>query len=267
MFKEIKAENLMKQKVVAVIQARMGSSRLPEKSLKKIGNIPIIKLVLRRVSNSKEIDKVILATTDNEKDDILAKYVEDLGFTVFRGSENDVLSRFYHAIIPYSPSIIVRITGDCPLISPILIDQAIQKFIEVGVDYLSLSIGKNKEYAYPRGFDIEVTHFDAMKTAYEKADKNYEREHVMPFLYTNKDEFSVFYLEPEKKQSRPNYRLCVDTDLDLEMLRTVFGSFENKLFVLEYQEIIEVLDNNPQLASLNTKVNQKHFTTEDERHI
>lgn len=170
----------MKTKIVAVIQARMGSSRFPGKSMEMIGNWSLVELVLKRVQQSSKVDEVILATTTNPHDDILAEHVSQIGFPVFRGSEEDVLSRFYLAAKPYQPDIVVRITGDCPLVSPTLIDQAVVEFEEKGVDYLTLSIGEDKKNAYPRGLDVEVAKFSSVSEAVKNATEKYEREHVMP---------------------------------------------------------------------------------------
>ena len=120
---------LMKHTIIAIVQARMGSSRLPGKSLEKIGNWSLIELVMKRVNQSSRIEETILATSNNPKDNVLANHVNQLGFQIARGSEKDVLSRFYDAAKPFQPTIVVRITGDCPLISPKLIDHAIDNFL------------------------------------------------------------------------------------------------------------------------------------------
>ncbi len=254
----------MQEKTIAVVQARMGSSRFPGKSLVKIGNWSLIELVLERVSHSSKIDKIILATTTNQKDDVLVAHVKKLGFEVFRGSEQDVLSRFYNALSKFKPKVVVRITGDCPLISPQLIDMAVKRFSETKADYLSLSIGEKKKLAYPRGFDVEVTSFKALSEANNKAEKKYEREHVMPYLYTHKDIYSIIYQEPEIEESRPSYRLCVDTQNDLELLNAIFGFYKENLINISYQEIIKFLDDNPHIPEINKDVEKKHFNVADD---
>ncbi len=255
----------MKEKTIAVVQARMDSSRLPRKSMLKIGNWSLIELVLKRVNLSSRIDEIILATTNNPKDDALVTHVENLGYQVFRGSEQDVLSRFYNALSSFKTAIVVRITGDCPLISPKLIDLAIQRFSETKADYLSLSIGKEKNLAFPRGLDVEITSFEALSDAYNKAEKDYEREHVMPYLYTHKEDYSVIYLDPEVEESRPNYRLCVDTQKDLELITAIYNVFKENLININYKEIIKFLDDNPQISEINKEVEQKDFTVADDR--
>ncbi len=255
----------MSQKIVAVVQARMGSSRLPGKSLAKIGNLSLIELVMKRVTRSKLVDEIILATTVNNNDDILAEHVTELGYNVYRGSELDVLSRFINAVTSSEPTVIVRITGDCPLISPKLIDKAIQNFNNSNVDYLSLSIGEGKVLAYPRGFDVEVTSLEALTNAYKRAEKKYEREHVMPYIYTHLEDFSIKYVEPEKMFSRPSYRLCVDTEKDLKLIEAMYEFFKEDLLHLDYKEIIEFLDINPEVVRINQDVEQKHFTVVEDK--
>lgn len=251
---------VMKKKTVAIIQARMGSTRFPGKSMKFIGKWSVVELVLKRVKQSTRVDQVILATTENSDDDVLAQYVSQMGFPVFRGSEEDVLSRFYQAAAPYQPDIVVRITGDCPLISPTLIDQSVNTFEETRVDYLTLLIGEDKTNAFPRGLDVEVAKFSAISKAKKNATEKYEREHVMPFLYTHPELFSVYYIKPEPAYSRPEYRLCVDSPLDYELMLKISDNFGEQLIETDIEEIIKFLDKNPELVKINQTVRQKHFT-------
>lgn len=256
---------MMKHKIVALVQARMGSSRFPGKSLENVGQWTLIEMVMKRVSQASKVENVILATSTNPKDDVLEKHVTQLGFPVSRGSESDVLSRVFDAAKPYNPSIIIRITGDCPLISPVLIDYAIDTFTEKQVDYLALSIGENKELAYPRGFDVEVALFKSFSKAAEKATEKYEREHVMPYLYTHGEQFSTFILEPQSELSRPKYRICVDTRQDMEVILKIHEFFGEKLIEEKAENIIEFLDNNPEIAAMNQTVKQKDFREVDKR--
>jgi spore coat polysaccharide biosynthesis protein SpsF len=254
----------MDRKVIAIIQARMGSSRLPGKSLKTVGTWHLIDLVLHRVKKATLIDEVILATTVNSLDDVLEDHVRKLGYEVYRGSEEDVLSRFYLAGKDHNPDIVVRITGDCPFVSPSLIDSAIACYKRKDVDYLALCIGEEKPLAYPRGFDVELANFKSLGEAFTDATEEYEREHVMPYLYT-RDNYTNFYIEPTDEHSRPNYRLCVDTEMDLEVIRRIYDYFKENLLSTEFQEIIEFLDRNPDIVGINQSVKQKHIKEVDER--
>jgi spore coat polysaccharide biosynthesis protein SpsF len=254
----------MKINTLAIIQARMGSTRLPGKSLARINSWSIIELVLERVKRASLIDEIVLATSINRQDDVLAEHVRELGFSVYRGSENDVLSRFFEAAQNYEPKTVVRVTGDCPLISPKLITQAIKAFLDRDVDYLTLAIGRDKELAYPRGFDVEVAKYQILREASEKAKLAYEREHVMPYIYTHQELFSIYALEPPPKFSRPNYRLCVDTDQDLTLVRNLSDYFDDRLITVEFDEIIRILDEHPDLVKINQNVKQKSFNVTDE---
>jgi spore coat polysaccharide biosynthesis protein SpsF len=220
---------------------------------------------MKRVHQSSKINQVVLATSTNPKDDVIENHARRLGFLVFRGSEEDVLSRFYNAAKAFEPAIVVRITGDCPLISPKLIDHAIDSFVEKEVDYLCLSIGADKEFAYPRGFDVEVASFESLTEAAKKATKRYEREHVMPYLYTHQEIYSVEYLDPTPEYSRPSYRLCVDTEQDLKLIQRLHDFFKDELIDLDFKRIIEFLDNNPQVVKINQSVKQKHFKEVDKK--
>ena len=255
----------MGRKVIAIVQARMGSSRLPGKSLERIGNWQLIDLVLHRTTNAKLVDKVVLATTVNPLDDVLENHVSNLGFEVYRGSEEDVLSRFYYAAKRHNPEAVVRVTGDCPLISPFLIDSAVACFLEKNVDYLALSIGEEKLLAFPRGLDVEVAGFSSLRDAFKNAKEKYEREHVTPYLYT-RDEHTKYYIKPSAEESRPKYRFCVDTARDLEMIRCIYSHFGNRLLDVEVDEIIEFLDRNPGVVEINQGVRQKHYKEVDERY-
>ncbi|MCF2137000.1 MAG: glycosyltransferase family protein [Candidatus Thorarchaeota archaeon] len=255
----------MTQNIVCIVQARMNSSRLPKKSLKKIGSWSIVELVLKRASQAHLVNKVILATSTNPSDDPLAEYVRDLGFAVFRGSEDDVLSRFFEAAKSQQADVVVRVTGDCPVISPKLIDYAVVSFLERDVDYLTISIGENKECAYPRGFDVEVAKFESLAIAASEATEKYEREHVMPYLYTHQENFTTEYLFPEPPDCRPRYRLCVDTETDYRLILAIYDHFKEDLINADHRKIIEFLDAHPEIATINSGVKQKHFKEVDTR--
>ncbi len=255
----------MSNNIVCVVQARMNSSRLPGKSLKKVGKWTIVEMVLKRASQAHLVNRVILATSTNPANDPLVEHVTNLGFTVYRGSENDVLTRVFQAAKTQRADIVVRVTGDCPLISPKLIDHAIESFLRRNVDYLTITIGEDKECAYPRGFDVEVAKFGALAKAAVRATQKYEREHVMPYLYTHPDQFATEYLLPDPSDCRPKYRLCVDTVDDYQLVLSFYKHFKDDLISIDYRSIIEFLDAHPEIASMNRGVRQKHFKETDTR--
>lgn len=235
--------------ITCIIQARMGSERLSGKVLKKIDGKPMILHVLDRVSRSEKIDLVILATSDLERDTPLAASVSHAGYTVFRGSEDNVLSRYVDALNQYGGDTVIRITGDCPLIDPTIVDSLINKFESLDVDYLTNDVPRT----VCRGFDAEVFTKKALLKTAELANEPKYLEHVTHYIYTHKDDFKVKIVEGENWQNRP-YRLCVDTAEDFELVTKIYEYFDNHF--VSAKDVIEYLDSNPTLATINTEVKQ-----------
>ena len=156
----------------------MGSTRLPNKVMKPIGGSPMIQLLLARLSCAAEVDEIVVATSEDARNQRLADHVSALGYRCYRGSENDVLNRYLTAAKEAAADVVVRITGDCPLIDPTLVDLVIRRFKEEGVDYFSNTVPRT----YPDGLDIEVFTFAAIERASLETDKAFDREHVTPYL-------------------------------------------------------------------------------------
>ena len=173
----------MEVKTILVTQARMGSTRLPGKVLLEVNKTPLLKIHLDRLNKSKNVDKIIVATTDNSDDDIIEKHLKEWGYEVFRGSENDVLDRFYNAVKNLNPEWVVRVTSDCPLIDPLLVDKVIEVTQANSMDYGSNVIDET----FPDGQDVEVCKFTALEMAWRDAKKGSEREHVTPYIRNNSD--------------------------------------------------------------------------------
>ena len=173
----------MELKTILVTQARLGSTRLPGKVLKTIDDKSLLEIHLNRLSKASLVDKIIVATTNKEEDNIIFQNVIKWGFDVYRGSESDVLDRFYQAVKDLDAKWIVRVTSDCPLLDPILIDKVIEFAITNDKDYCSNVLIEN----FPDGQDIEIFKFSALKMAWENAVKISEREHVTPFIRNNSD--------------------------------------------------------------------------------
>lgn len=232
-------------KVICIVQARMGSERLPGKVLKEINGRPMIYYTLMRLKKSKYIDEIILATSIKEADTPLAEYVKTLGVKVFRGSENNVLERYKLASDKYGGEVIVRVTGDCPLIDPIIVDNAITKFLMYKSDYLRLDVPNT----FVRGFDVEVLKKETLDKVYyiccltNMNDKKFDvyREHVTYYIYNYDNDFKIKYLQGEGIFMR-NYRLCVDTEEDFKIVKSVFDHFNNEL--VSSDEIVGYLNNN-----------------------
>ena len=171
-------------KVVAIVQARLGSVRLPEKVLKSINKKPMIELLLSRLSKSKELNEIVVATSNRNENDKLEFLVETLGYRCTRGSESDVLSRFYESARSCQADVIVRITGDCPLVDPELVDECVRGYAKNDIDYFS----NIDPVTYPDGLDIEVFSFKCLKRAFQDASSKYDREHVTTYI-RNSDAF------------------------------------------------------------------------------
>lgn len=211
-------------KVLCVVQARMGSSRLPGKVLKKINGHPMIYYTLTNLKKSRYIDEIVLATSDKEIDTPLAEYVKSLGINVFRGSEENVLERYKLASDKYGGDIIVRVTGDCPLINPVITDNVITKYLmyKDEYDYVRLDVPNT----FVRGFDTEIFSKEVLDRVYSIVcseenikNKDYQpfREHVTYYIYNHMNEFRVGIVEGEGKYfDNRHVNMSVDTDEDLE---------------------------------------------------
>jgi spore coat polysaccharide biosynthesis protein SpsF len=237
--------------ILVIIQARTGSSRLPNKVMKKVLGKPLIDYLLERVSVAEKVDQIILATTTKPEDDYLAKHVTSLGYNVFRGSENDVLSRYYHAFYEFKnefdqTNAIVRITGDCPLIDPHLIDEVISVYKSKSIDYVSLSAD------FAEGLDVEIFSENLLIQAFNKAKLPSEREHVALFFHNNKSLFNMCCVQNSSDDS--NYRITVDEKQDFVVIKAIIEHFSKNMLALNTQNIKNYLDENPNIHRLNAHI-------------
>lgn len=230
-------------KTVAILQARMGSIRFPGKVMKLISGTPLIELLILRLELAKGINQIILATSDAQENEVLATHVRVLGHVVYSGSEEDVLDRYYQAAKSAGADIVVRITGDCPLVDPELVDGAITAFKGGDVTYLS----NIDPPTYPDGLDIEVFSFHGLETAWKEAARPTEREHVTPYLRES-GKFRTLNLRNSEDLSAE--RWTVDEPEDLEVISSVFEHFypRNDFGWLEVQQLLRV---QPELFAAN----------------
>ncbi len=237
-------------KIAALIQARMNSTRLPGKVMKKINSYPIIELIIERLKFSKKIDEIILATTKNEEDDFLSEHASSLGVKVFRGSEKNVLDRFYKAAKKNNLDCIVRITADCPLVDPWLVDQIIKEFLKSDYDYISNAI----EPTYPDGLDCEVFNMKALEKSWKEATSQHQKEHVTPYIYET-DNFRIKNFSSKKDFS--NLRWTVDENIDLLVIKNIYSYFSPRID-FNWEEVIDLYNKNPDLFkdNLNIKRNE-----------
>ena len=246
---------------IVISQARTGSTRLPNKVLLKILGKEILLHLIDRVLAAKTVDHMIIATTDNPDDDVIVDLVKDYDkkVSVFRGSENDVLDRYYQAAQAVKDNFedtpnIIRITSDCPLIDPEVVDLHISEFQQKKVDYLSSRIEKR---TWPHGMELEIFTFEALKEAWQNAKEASEREHVTPYIYMNAREKYKLY-EFRFKEDLSHYRLTIDYIEDYNFINKIFENLYpiNPTFGLS--DIINLLRENPELTRINAeKINTK----------
>ena len=232
--------------ILSIVQARMSSTRLPFKVMKEVLGKPLIGYVFERLAYSKRINKIILATSRSKENDPLARYVKDLGFEVYRGSEEDVLERFYYAATGYKPQTVVRVTADTPLIDPKVCDRLIDFFLRETADYACL--GKT----FAEGVDCEVFSYSALVKAYQNSNKKSEREHVTPYIYNHPHLFKKVTMENKTDDSR--WRFTVDEQEDFEVVNAIMKALYEKDPIFSLEEIKEFLTAHPNIAKKNVQI-------------
>jgi spore coat polysaccharide biosynthesis protein SpsF (cytidylyltransferase family) len=237
--------------VVAIIQARMGSSRLPGKSLAEIEKRPMLWHVIQRVKRARMVDRVVVATSTAPADDAIENMCQENGVPCYRGSENDVLDRFYHAALAEKPAKVVRITADCPLIDPEVIDRVVRRFERGDLDYASNAMVRS----YPDGLDTEVFSFSVLERAWHEANKASEREHVTPYLRSEK--FRTANVENDSTSLHQHYRWTVDEVEDLEFIRAVYKAFRDRE-TFGMKDVLELIEKNPGLEKMNSEIVSNH---------
>ena len=234
--------------ITAIIQARVGSTRLPNKVFAELGGRPLISHVVERVMRARNVAKVVLATTVNPLDDPLADWARAQGVALHRGSEEDVLARFHGAAVEHGASVVVRITADDPFKDPRVIDQVIQLLQDRGAAFCY----NNKPPTFPEGLDTEVFTFEALDAAHREASEAFDREHVTQYLYRHPERFPQANLTSGQELS--HLRWTIDTEPDLAMARAVYDALyaPGKVFLME--DILALLKERPGIATLNKNV-------------
>lgn len=233
-------------KVVAIVQARMGSTRLPDKVMKPIGGVPMIELLLARLAKSKQIDQIVLATSTDERNTALVEHVQNLGYTCVRGSENDVLDRYLVAAQQAQADVVVRITGDCPLIDPTLVDQVIAQFKAQGVEYLS----NIAPASYPDGLDTEVFTLQALERAGRESQDPFHHEHVTPYL-RKPGMYKTGAMQHSEDLS--GLRWTVDEPADFDVVSQVFAYFAPNIH-FSWTEVLGLQSSQPELFAANHNI-------------
>jgi spore coat polysaccharide biosynthesis protein SpsF len=280
----------MRPKTIAIIQARMASSRLPDKVLLDIAGKPMLAWVVERTQRAQNLAEVIVATTTDPSDDAVQALCQERGYPVYRGSAFDVLDRYYQAARQHGADIVVRITSDCPLIDPGLIDEAVATFTgsegsesravrrdallataasplasplsPFPYDFVANRLPPPWGRTYPVGLDIEVCSFSGLEQAWSEANQPHQREHVMPFFYEQPERFRIRLLN--HKFDYGELRWTVDTPQDLELLRSIAAHFDGR-DDFTWLEVLEFVKDNPGVAQINAFVQPKDYRDFDAR--
>ena len=241
------------KKIVATIEARMTSSRLPGKVLLPLAGKPALERMIERLKRSKYLDKIMVATTINFTDDPIVELAKKLKVGYFRGSEYDVLARVLEAAESVKADIIVELTGDCPLVDPVLVDKGIEEFFDSGADYAANNISAS----YPLGFDIQVFPVSVLKEVDSLTNDKIDRAHVSYYIYNHPKRFKLHNWVASRECYWPDLRVTLDEKEDYELLNTVF----NKLLLINenfsVSDVINLCKNEPKLVEINKNVKQK----------
>ena len=240
-------------RTLIIVQARMTSTRLPGKVMKIVCGKPLLEHLINRLKKVKCADQIVIATTVNETEDIIVELCKKLDISYYRGSEEDVLGRYYEAAVEYGGDVIIRITSDCPVIDPDVVSYLIDFYMRnlKKYDYVTNTLKRT----YPRGMDAEIVSFKALKEAHFNAYDPLDREHVTPFIRNRPTQYHLHNIKYSSDLSR--YRLTVDTSEDMELIRRIFESLyvENPEFTMK--DILSKMAANPEWEYINAHVKQR----------
>jgi Spore coat polysaccharide biosynthesis protein F, CMP-KDO synthetase homolog len=239
-------------RTVGIVQARMTSTRLPGKVLMEVLDKPLLEYELERLRRVVSLDDLVVATTTNREDDPVVALCERLAVPVYRGSENDVLSRYYEAAALFRADAVVRFTADCPLIDPLLSHALIGYYLENRdkYDYCATS-----HATYPRGIDTEACSFTALEEAHREGITQAEREHVTYFIHSRPERYRIYRMDSGQEWGQ--YRLTVDTPEDFELIKQIIEKLYPADPCFDLAKIIHLLQINPDLLTINSKIRQK----------
>lgn len=267
----------MSDRVVAIIQARMGSSRLPGKVLLDIAGKPMLARVFARTSRAKAVDRVVVATTTDPSDDPVAAGCDAMGIPFTRGSLHDVLDRYYQAAKQANAGVVVRITADCPAIDPALVDDCVTALLDGSFDFTCNRLPPPFTRTYPIGLDTEVCTFAALEKAWKESSETFHREHVMPYLYEGTELSAASYRLSAGTSPRGfkiaqlhdtvdygAYRWTVDTPEDLEFMRQVYARFNGR-DDFSWTDVLDLVHAEPDLMMINANIKHKTLKEVDER--
>ncbi|HIH22417.1 TPA: NTP transferase domain-containing protein [Candidatus Micrarchaeota archaeon] len=240
--------------IIAILQARLGSTRLPGKSMAELNGKPLLWHVIQRLKKSKTINKIVVATTTNEADNKIAQFAKSEGVGYFQGSENDVLDRYYQAAKANGTEtgdVIVRVTADCPLLDPEVVDKVVGTFVKSNGKYDYVC--NTQPPTYPDGLDTEVFSFATLERAWKEAKLQSEREHVTPYIWKQPDKFHIFNVTNEEGGDLSEMRWTVDEPQDLEFVRAIYGLLGDKGRTHSFtrKDVFEAIERNKKVIEIN----------------
>lgn len=246
--------------IIAILQARMGSSRLPNKVLRKIKGKTLLELFISRVKQSRLIDKIVIATTTKSVDNVIEEIASKLEIECFRGSENDLLDRYYQCAKKYHADVVVRLTPDNPFVDYRIIDRAVQIFKDNQVDFVT----NHFEPTYPEGLDVEVYSIYALKKSWEEAKLLSEREHVFPYIQNHQDQFKIINFMQDKDYS--HLRWTIDYECDYEMTKIIYDYLYEGNPIFLQEDILQLLEEHPEIAKMNSHIQRKEGVNRTKSH-
>ena len=244
-------------RTVAIIQARMGSTRLPGKVLKNLLGKPMLVHIFNRVNQSKLVDQVVIATSINKENNVIRAVCKENNISYFSGSENNVLERFFYTACHFEAEQIIRITADCPLIDSDIINKLIERFNNSNYNFMGVAAGagaSNSDFKgnrYPQGLDAEIFMFDILKKAYKEATSDRDKEHVTPYIWTKPSVFKIGQLKAEKDYSE--MRWVIDNPEDFDFIEQIYKKLYPKNPNFGMKEILNFLESNKTLQNTNKK--------------
>lgn len=240
-------------KALLISQARMGSTRTPGKVLMEVLGKPLLQYQIERLRCVRNVADFVIATTSNEADDDIVRLCQRLGCTVFRGSETDVLGRYYETAKRYHADTVVRVTADCPIIDPLVVEQVLDFYLKRkdSYDYVS----NTRFRTFPRGMDTEVFSFQVLEEAFGGASLPYEREHVTPFFYTHPERYRIG--EVRHRINLSHHRWTVDTREDFELIRRIISALYPRSTGFSMEDTLNLLEKHPDWTRINSDIPQK----------
>lgn len=242
------------KKIVATIEARMRSTRLPGKVLMPLAGEPNLKRLIERLRHSVYLDDVVIATTTNPADDAIVSFAEKIGCKVWRGSEENVLARVLEAAQSASADLIVEVTGDCPLVDWRHVDHLIELYIDGGYDY----VANNMERTFPRGMDVQVFSVATLAEVNRLTQDPVDQEHVSIYIYSHPERYKLYNWAAQGRMARKELRVTLDTQEDYQLLNTIFERLLPQNPDFSAEEVITLFEREPALADINAEIKQKN---------